>query len=550
MGEGDEKKINEHEPSLYVKGRTGLPRFLTEKAFLPAKALSGWEAMTFFQKLRIILTLPLILVLCSGCYEDRATLTVKPDGSGELIREVIISERLLLAIEESEKDPNSSMNVSIPLTEADLREKYGDCTEQMEVTSETLENGSRKLVFRGSFPDVLAITGSQKRDQETLLPVQEKACAEELGFSFRRDEETGIIRWRPQPKNSPMKMKPAQIYAMAQGLVIERTMRMPAAVESDSAKLSDNGKTVTWRIDLRDRSGFDATKALLEHGDEDQTVTATFPMQAVEFAPLHVLETVPEGQDDAATEKPAEQAAAPADAGDLSVSIVGTSLWWGIATVDAENSPFSEHQLDWHKQMELRWALEWPEGQRPLFHGHPVFEKIVDDTGKEIVQEDRRENMEETSERDKFIIEETRVLDVPAYEATKLAEVKGYLPVVVDIERHTATVINPLDKLGEAGLAAEDDPQLGKAGVVLHEIEGKELEARSEGNRILDVDLIKADGSRDEGKGGNTGYYGSTYKYEYTFENEIEEGDKLEIEIRVSDTVVNVPIDAKDVILP
>lgn len=239
-----------------------------------------------------------------------------------------------------------------------------------------------------------------------------------------------------------------------------------------------------------------------------------------------------------------------AEADGFKAEIIGIHLKQGKNYVEPENYPLTEHQLHWWEETELRWALRWPAGKKPLFYAEPILEEVIDGTGKALEIDDPRPYLIEIDDHEDIASDEVRLRDAPELEAKTLKSVKGYLPVVVAIERQTAAIAKPLEKIGEGALAGEDNEELRKAGVFLKGIDANSVHIRSQGNRVLNASLLKAEGTRQPGEGGYAGFTGSEYRYSFSFDSDIAADDILEVELRVKDTRVNVPLEGSDLSLP
>lgn len=470
-------------------------------------------------------------MLLSGCLEVRTEITVNEDGSGTLDSTILISERMMKAMEASEANADSgggmSMNAQMGMAfnEETFREMFGESGSLEDFAMEDQEDGSREITYKAKVNNVAEFL----REDHDLSDLDLRMV--------KLDGETGVILWGGGIEQEGMNMELEQMYALAKGMLVQVTLNMPVAMRSETGELSEDGKSITWITDLRDADGLAATKEFLA-AKGDENARATFPLSGINFE-------LPEATATALGEKAEGTTQVEGEVEGLQARLAALTV---TRVKQVEEDAVVEKARFFNvaeEAMKLEVILLWEEGQRPISQESPVLEEITTDTGASLLPEDKPHSFSsEINEEADAVVDDTQA-NAPPKDAARLAVVRGYIPVVSGVETSTVTIEDPLEKVGEGKIENE---ALKKVGGFIKQIDGTQVHVQTQGEAIDGVVLVKGEERLTTGRGWSS--MNNVYTYRYNFPEPVEAGDKLEIVVRESETRVNVPFEARDVQLP
>jgi hypothetical protein len=486
----------------------------------------------FWQKTGSILTMLMASLLLSGCLEVRTEITVNEDGSGTLDSTVVISERMMKAMEASEATADSgggmSMNAQMGMAfnEEKFREVFGENGSLEDFAMEDLEDGSRKITYKAKVNNIAKF-------------LQEDHDLSDLDLRMvKLDEETGAILWGGGiEQEGGMNLELEQMYALAKGMLVQVTVNMPVALQSETGQLSEDGKSVTWTTDLRDAEGLEATKEFMAAKGEENA-RATFPLSGINF-------DLPEATATALGEKAEGTTRVEGDVEGLQARLAALTV---TRAKQLEGDSVTDKARFFNvaeENLKLEVILLWEEGQRPVSQESPVLEEITTDTGESLLPDDDPHSFSsEIDEESEAVVDDVQA-NAPPKDATRLAVVRGYMPVVSGVETSTVTVEDPLQKVGEGKIESD---ALKKVGGFIKTIDGTQVHVQTQGEAIDEVVLVKGEERLTTGRSWSS--MNNVYTYRYNFSEPVEAGDTLEIVVRESETRVKVPFEARDVELP
>jgi hypothetical protein len=294
---------------------------------------------------------------------------------------------------------------------------------------------------------------------------------------------------------------------------------------------------VTWTTDLRDPEGLKATKEFMA-AKGDENARATFPLSGINFE-------LPEATATALGQKAEGTAQVHGDVEGLEARLAAATVTRASQIAEdavLESVRFFNLADD---NMKLEVVLLWEEGKRPVSHESPVLEEVTTDTGTSLMPEDTPHSFtSDIRDDDQAVVDDVQV-KAPPKDASSLAVVRGYMPVISEVQTTTVKVENPLDKVGEGKI---DHEALKKVGGFIEKIDGTRVHVTSQGETIDEVVLIKGEERLTTNR--NYSSMNNVYTFRYTFSQPVEAGDTLEIMVRESETRVEVPFEAQDVQLP
>lgn len=458
---------------------------------------------------------PVLFLVCllSGCYEDTVELTLNHDGSGTIRQKLVLSERFMVAI--SEDSP--SRDGPVPDKE-ELVKKIGPAIKISSIKQTDLPDGGRVIEFEGTF---------SKPEQFFLS----EYCREsiELRIASAGDGKAAIY-WS---KNESTSGGPSltQLYGLAKGLYITRTVNLPAKIEKTNGLSNKAENAVTWVVDLRNKEGLAQTKAFVEGPDEGRGF-AVFDASGLKFTlPLKVS---------ALPDKTIEKGTIQKESAGLAAEVAWISVKKKMLVEGAGTAEISD--------LEIAIEVTWNEGHCPVRCEKPVLVNLLDDLNKDLVSDKgprvHQGRIFSHEERDRKK-ELTLRAKEPSKNARKLKNLEGYVEVITDVTQELVVLEN-VQKL--AGKESTGNPVLDKLNFKIKSIEGRTIKVEIDGGsqKITSLAMIKEDGSKVK----KTGGMGWGDSYSYDFEEDISTLTKCELEVVVGESTVKVPFSLEETSLP
>ena len=454
----------------------------------------------------------LCFVLC-GCYEDVSEVTLNADGSGSIKEKLVLSERFITATSEGDGGKSNMPAVC----KEDMLKEIGSAVDISSMTVAEHEDGGRTIEFTGTF----------KSAEQFFLS---EFCSETLKLRLApAGEGKATIYYDAEQDGGDMSgPSTTQMYGLAKGLYIKRTVHLPGEIEKTNGQLGKDKKTVSWVTDLRNREGLAQTKAFAE-GKDKGVGSAVFDASGVKFSlPLKAAE-------------PKEAAKSETEPSSQESSGLKAEVAWVAVNKKAVLDGKSDKPAI--SDLELGIKVSWNEGGRPVACQNPVLTSIQDDAGNDLVRSSY-DNVHKVSELDteKELKIKTRE---PDGDTKKIRNVEGYVPVVTHLNKEKVVLLNIQELVGEEVMG---DPVLDKLGFKIVSIKGFSLNIQIEDGHdaITSLEVFGKDGSKVKRRGG--GGWGNNYTYD--FDEDISTLNKCELEIIVSQTVVKIPFSLKEASLP
>ena len=455
------------------------------------------------------------MCLVAGCYEDTVELTLNSDGSGTIKQKLVLSERFIVAAEEG----GASQNVPVPNKEDIVRE-IGSAVEIKSIKQNNLPDGARVIELEGTF----------STPEQFFLS---DYCREQINLRIAPAGKDKAAIYCDMKKSDGSGPDLTQLYGLAKGLHISRTVRLPAEIEKTNGRSAQGTNAANWTIDLRNKQGLARTKAFIEGPDKGNGF-AVFSASAMKFdLPLNVA-ALPEK---AAAVRDAESPKASAG---LAARVIWVSVNKKMLTDGAGAAEMSDP--------EIGIELSWNEGHCPVRCEKPVLLNLLDDLNKDLVS-DKGPRVHQgqifTSEKKNRKKELTLRAITPSSNAKKLRQLEGYVEVITGVVKETVVLEN-IQKL--AGKESTGNPVLDKLNFRIRSITGSTLKVNIDGGhkRITSLVLIKADGSEVKKSGG----MGGGNEYSYDFREDISKVTRCELEVTTEESIVKVPFSLEEISLP
>lgn len=450
-----------------------------------------------------------------GCIEDEVEITIARDGSGTVKRTMVLSDRVLIGT----KDKSSDGNMNFPLTKADLEKQVGDAMTIQRLDMKQRPDGGRELVVEGRFKSATNFFTS-------------KFAREELDLTLKKTPHGAELVWNTDAEgNNQITLN--QMYGLAKGMYVRRSITLPTRLQSDTAQITGDGRTVTWKMDLRSREGLERTRMLLGDNGGAQ-LTATFSPRSVRFE-IPDSQPAVEALRSEVESVPKKVAVDVGDAG-LRADLIGLE-WRRTKTLD------EDFRLDGSLTLHLK--LHWDEHAKPEAYHAPKLESLTDDTGQSLLLEnqwDHRTSVEHVRDQSTNV---NLTVKAPASNATRLQNIKGYINVVRRVDSKTYTLDNPG---AIAGKALTGVAELDKLGFTVDEIEGKNVKLTMVGIKEKLEDLEFIDGIGVTHRKQSWGGWQDTYTY--SFSVPVEGARALKIKMRLKEETAIVPFSARSLELP
>lgn len=476
----------------------------------PRKFLEGDRKMSVLQK---ILAVVCCVFLLGGCYEDESEITLNADGSGSVKAKLVISERLIVATSE-----DSSNKDTPPVSKEKMLEKIGSAIDITSITLTELPDGGRIIEFEGTFSSAEQFFLSEFC-RDTL----------KLRLAPSGDGKAAIYCDAWQSSSDASGPSTTQLYGLAKGLYIKRTVHLPAEIEKTNGYRGKDNNTVSWVTDLRNKEGLARTKAFVE-GKEKGVGSVVFDASSLGFSlPLKAV-TLTEKADEAKPEKTQKE----------SMGLAAKVSWVVINKKVTLDSNSNEPTIS---DLEFGIEVSWSEDSTPFACHTPVLTNIQDDLGNDLVKSAYQNVYKiQSSFTEKMLKIKTKT---PSVNAKKIRNLEGYVPVVTNVNKEKVILENMQELAGKETTA---NPILDKLHFKIKSIQGPRLNIEIDGGHktITSLEVFGKDGSKVERRGGG----GWENNYSYDFADDISKLNKCELEIIVSQTIVKVPFSLEEVVLP
>lgn len=463
--------------------------------------------MTVLQRIFLIL---LCVCFISGCYEDEAEITLNSDGSGTLKQKLVLSERLIVSASNgggSERTP--------PATKEKVLEQIGQAIDVTSIKQTDLPDGGRIIQFEGAFSSA----------EQFFLS---EFCRDTLKLRIAPAGEGKAAIYCDMEQSGDGGPSLTQLYGMAKGLYIRRTVHLPTDVEKTNGYWDKAKNTVSWATDLRDKAGLAKTKLFIESRDKGSGF-AVFNASGLKFSlPLKVT---------ALPEKAIEEKKVQKDSAGLAAEVAWISVQRAkkIDGTDIAKQSYTEIGIE----------LSWNVGHRPIRHNKPVLQSLLDDLNNDLVTSEEpsvfQGKISEHQKKKEFKLKEK----APSKNARKLKNLEGYVEVITDVVKELVVLENIQELVGQESTR---NPVLDKLNFRIKSLKGTTLKIEINGGnkRITSLYMTKEDGSKVKKRGG----MGWGNEYSYNFDEDISKLNKCELEVVVSESTVKVPFSREEILLP
>ncbi len=466
--------------------------------------------MTVFQKISLLL---FCACLISGCYEDEAEITLNSDGSGTLKQKLVISERLIV----SASNGGGSQGTP-PASKEKLLEKIGPAIDIKSIRQTELPDGGRAIEIEGTFSSAERFFLSE-------------FCRDTLKLRIAPAGEGKAAIYCDMKKSGDGGPSLTQLYGMAKGLYISRTVHLPVEVEKTNGYWDKAKNTISWAIDLRNKAGLAKTTLFIEGRDKGSGF-AVFNASELKFSlPLKVT-ALPE---EAVEGKKVQKEPAGLVAG---VAWVSVKKKMTVGSTDTSET----------SDLEIGIEISWNEGHSPIACRKPVLLSLLDDQNNDLVL-DRAPSVSQrqifNSEKKNRKKQLTLRAKTPAKNAGKLKDLEGFVEVITDVTTEVVVLENIKDLVGKKSTG---NPILDKLNFKIKSVKGATLKIEINGGneRITSLYMTKEDGSKVKKRGG----MGWGNEYSYDFNEDISKLNKCELEVVVSESTVKVPFSREEILLP
>ena len=463
--------------------------------------------MTVLKRMFLIL---FCVCVISGCYEDEAEITLNPDGSGALKQKLVLSERLIVSTSNgggSEGTP--------PATKEKVLEQIGPAIDVTSIKQTDLPDGGRVIQFEGTFSSA----------EQFFLS---EFCRDTLKLRIAPAGEGKAAIYCDMKKSGDGGPSLTQLYGMAKGLYIRRTVHLPTEIEKTNGYSGKTKNTVSWFTDLRDKAGLAKTTLFIESRDKGSGF-AVFNASGLKFSlPLKVT---------ALPEKAVEEKKIQKDSAGLVAGVAWISVQRAkkIDGTDIAKQSYTEIGIE----------LSWNEGHRPIRHNKPVLLSLLDDLNNDLVTSEEpsvfQGKIYEHQKKKEFKLKEK----APSTNARKLKNLEGYVEVITDVVKELVVLENIQELVGKESTS---NPILDKLNFRIKSIQDRKLKIAIDENaqKITSIYMIKDNGSKVK-KRGSGGWAGN---WSFDFDEDISKLNKCELEVVVSESTVKVPFSREEILLP
>jgi len=489
-----------------VKNKDGM-RIVSNK-----QNFKGDKKMGILQR---ILLVSLFLFFLSGCYEDEAEVTLNADGSGTVKEKLVISERLIVTTSEDGGNKNT-----LPVSKENVLEEVGSAVEITSITQTELPDGGRIIEFEGTFSSA----------EQFFLS---EFCRDTLKLRIAPAGEGKAAIYCDMKKYDDGGPSLTQLYGMAKGLYIRRTVHLPTEIEKTNGYPGKTKNTVSWFTDLRDKRRLAKTKEFIEGPDEGNGF-AIFNASGLQFTLPLKAATLPEKAVEVEKESTQKQSMG------LAAKVCWISIKKKIATDNNGIATMSD--------LEIGIEISWNEGHSPIACRKPFLLSLLDDQNNDLVLDkapsvsQRQIFSSEKKNRKKQLALSAKT---PAKNAGKLRDLKGCVEVITDVTKEVVVLENIQSLVGKE---STKNAVLDKLNFRIKSIQGVSLNIEINGGHdtITSLDIFGKDGSKVKRRGG----MGWGNEYSYDFDEDISELTKCELEVIVSQNIVKVPFSLKEILLP
>jgi hypothetical protein len=460
--------------------------------------------------LRKMLLILFCACLIGGCYEDEAEIILNPDGSGTVKERLVISERLIVATSEGSSNENTP-----PVNKEKVLEQVGSAIDISSITQTELPDGGRTIEFEGTFSSA----------EQFFLS---EFCRDTLKLRISPAGKGKAAIYCDMEQSGSGGPNLTQLYGMAKGLHISRTVHLSTEVEKTNGHWDKAKNTVSWAIDLRNKSGLAKTKQFIE-GPDKGSGFAVFNASELKFSlPLKVT---------ALPEKAVEEKKVQKDSSGLVAEVTWVSVQRAkkIDGTDIAKQSYTEIGIE----------LSWNEDHRPIRHNKPVLLSLLDDLNEDLVTSEEpsvfQGKIYEHQKKKEFKLKEK----APSKNARKLKNLEGYVEVITDVVKELVVLENIQELVGQESTR---NPILDKLNFRIKSIQDRKLGIAIDENaqKITSIYMIKDDGSKVK-KRGSGGWAGN---WTFDFDEDISKLNKCELEVVVSESMVKIPFCREEIPIP
>ena len=466
-----------------------------------------------------ILRKMLLILFCGcfvgGCYEDETVLTINSDGSGTLKQKAVLSERFMVAISDSKGTQNG------PIPDKDtLIKKVGSAIKVISIKQTDTPDGGRVIELKGTF----------SRPEQFFLS---EYCQKQIKLRIAPAGEGKAAIYCDMEQSDGSGPKLTQLYGMAKGLHISRTVHLPTEIEKTNGYWDKAKNTVSWATDLRNKEGLAKTKQFIE-GPDKGSGFAVFNASELKFTLPLKAAALPEKAVEVEKEMPQKEP----------MGLKAKVCWISIKKKMATNGNGGATLSD----LEIGVEISWNEGHSPIACRKPVLLSLLDDQNNDLVL-DRASSASQrevlNSEKKNRKKQLTLRAKTPAKNAKKLKSLEGSVEVITDVTTETVVLENIQDLVGKKSTG---NPALNRLNFRIKSLKGATLKIEINGGNetITSLYMIKEDGSKVKKRGG----MGWGNEYSYDFDEDISESTKCELEVIASQNTVKVPFSLEEAALP
>jgi len=366
------------------------------------------------------------MCLVAGCYEDTVQLTLNADGSGVIKQKLVLSERFIVATEEN----GGSQKGPIP-NKVDIVRTIGSAIEIKSIKQTNLPDGGRVIELEGTF---------SSPEQFFLSDY----CKEQINFRIAPAGNGKAAIYCDMKQSSDGGPSLTQLYGMAKGLHISRTVHLPGEIEKTNGYSERRTDMVSWTVDLRNKDGLARTKAFMEGPDKGNGL-AVFNASTLRFPlPLKAAALSEKAAVSAGGKSPEEHAGT----GGFAAKVAWISV--------KKKMPIKGAGIAETSDLEVGIEVSWSEGHSPVRCEKAVLMSLSDDLNKDLVS-DKGPRVHQgqifSSEKKERKKELTLRAETPSVEAKELKNLEGYVDVITGVTKKTVILENVQELAGKESRA-------------------------------------------------------------------------------------------------
>ena len=471
--------------------------------------------MNLYKRLCFVL---FVSIIVGGCYEDIAEINLNPDGSGTIKQKYVLSEQLMVA---SEGEGASASSVP-ETTKESLLKKIGTAFKVDSIKQQDTSDGGRIIELEGTFDT----------PEQFFLS---EYCKDQLHLSITLADEGKAAIYCDMSQSGDGGPDITQMYGLAKGLLLKRTIQLPAEIEKTNSIAGQKTNTASWLTDLRNKEALEKTKQFVEGSDKGKGF-AIFDAAKLKFS-------LPLKSDDIADEPEITQSnEVPLDLG--SSQLAAKVSWISVRKkIPADDSGTSDRS-----SLQVGIDLTWDENNCPFSCDNPVLTNIKDNMGNNLVSDSAlflAHSKINAAEQQRMRKELTAKAGSPNNNATKLKDIEGYIETVIKIEEEKIAINNLQDLVGKPSTGYK---VLDALNFKIESIEGKRMRILIDGgnNTIVSIAMFKDDGTEIKRSSSGSGQNNITYG----FREDISQVNKCDLEVVVSEKKVKIPFSLKEISLP